>query len=197
MKCDRPDHDTPFAAGLGLTIVPVALGVVAPLAGALSDTSPRLSMLAGIGVCVVSAFDLTKLLTGAAGKLPCVMAALAALGAGLGCYIAPNNSAVIGAAPPDKSGVAGEVLNLLRVFGSGLGVAAASAALVWRIEAITGLHERTSNAPENAVLSRAADVFVMVAVFAAIGALMAIVRSKPEEGGRPTARAGPAPTRAI
>ena len=59
------------------------------------------------------------------------MAALAAFGVGLGFYIAPNNSATIGAAPQDKSGVAGGLLNLLRVFGAGFGVAAASAALAY------------------------------------------------------------------
>ena len=33
----RGYHDAPIAAGLRLTMIPVALGLVAPIAGALSD----------------------------------------------------------------------------------------------------------------------------------------------------------------
>ena len=172
----RGYHDAPIAAGLRLTMVPVALGLVAPIAGALSARRPRLVMLAGMALCAVSALALTRLLTGAPGSLPAVMTALAAFGAGLGFYIAPNNNATMGAAPPDKSGVAGGLLNLLRVFGAGLGVAAASAALAWSLEAISGLHERTANAPKTALLAASGDVFMMLAAFAALGAAMAVIR---------------------
>jgi hypothetical protein len=175
-------HDPAFAAGLRLTVVPIALGLVAPIAGALSDKRPRLVMLIGMALCVVSALALTRLLTGSPGGLPAVMAALAAFGAGLGFYIAPNNSATISAAPPDKSGVAGGLLNLLRVFG--VDVASASAALAWRLETMTGLHERTASASETALLSAASDVLMMLAAFAALGAAMAGVRGGPEAGER-------------
>ena len=118
----RGYHDPPFAAGLRLTVIPVALGLVAPFGGTFADKRPRLVMAAGMAVCLASALALTALLTGTPQSLIGVMAALAAYGVGLGLYIAPNNSATIGAAPADKSGVAGGLLNLLRVFGAGVGV---------------------------------------------------------------------------
>ena len=180
----RGYHDTPLAAGLRLTIVPVALGIVAPLAGVLSDSHPRLATLGGMALCAVSALALTRLFDGAPGGLPAVMAALAAFGVGLGLYIAPNNSATIGAAPPDKSGVAGGLLNLLRVFGAGLGVATASAALAFRLEALTGLHEATTSAPEAALLAAVSDVLLMLAAFAAVAALMAVIGNKPKTDAR-------------
>ena len=130
----RGYHDPAFAAGLRLTVIPVALGLVAPFGGAWSDKRPRLVMAGGMAICLASALALTALLTGTSKSLVGAMAALAAYGVGLGLYVAPNNNATIGAAPADKSGVAGGLLNLLRVFGAGVGVAAASTVLGWGLQ---------------------------------------------------------------
>ena len=183
----RGYHDPAFAAGLRLTIVPVALGIVAPISGALSERRRRLAMLLGMAVCALAAIALTGLLFGMPGGLAGIMAALAAFGVGLGLYIAPNNSATMSAAPPDKSGEAGGLLNLLRVFGAGVGVAAASAALAWRIEAMTGLHESTSSPPEAALFVAAGEVLLMLALFAVLGAAMAVIRDGPKTGARKSA----------
>lgn len=172
----RGYHDPSFAAGLRLAIVPAALGVVAPFGGALSDRRPRVIMLTGMALCVVSAIALSAALTGTPQSLPAVMALLAAYGAGLGFYIAPNNNTTVGAAPADKSGVAGGLLNLLRVFGAGVGVASASTVLGWGLDGSPG----GAPAPEAAVLGAAGDVLVMLAVFAAVGAAAAIIRGDPK-----------------
>ncbi len=176
----RGYHDRAFSAGLRLTVVPVALGLAAPFAGALSERRPKLVMLLGMGACAASALALSRLIDGASASLVGVMAGLAVFGLGLGLFIAPNNNATMGAAPPEKSGVAGGLLNLLRVFGAGLGVAAASATLAWRIELQTGLRDRTAGAPEAALLSAVSSVLVLLAVLAVLGAATALVR----EGGR-------------
>jgi EmrB/QacA subfamily drug resistance transporter len=182
----RGYHDPAFAAGLRLTVIPAALGLVAPFGGAWADKRPRLVMAGGMAVCLASALALTALLTGTPESLIGVMAALAAFGAGLGLYIAPNNSATIGAAPADKSGVAGGLLNLLRVFGAGVGVAAASTALGWGLHAATGAGVRTTHAPEAALLSAVGGVLVMLAGFGAIGAAAALVGAKPKRAaGKP------------
>jgi len=72
-----------------------------------------------------------------------VMAGLVAYGAGLGLFIAPNNSAALAAAPTEHAGQAGGLLNLMRAFGTATGVASASALLAWRLERATGAHEST------------------------------------------------------
>jgi EmrB/QacA subfamily drug resistance transporter len=172
----RGYHDAPLVAGLRLTIVPAALGLVAPFAGAASAKRPRLVMVAGMALCGLSALALMQMLTGAPETLGAVMISLAAYGAGLGFYIAPNNSATLGAAPAEKSGVAGGLLNLLRVFGSGAGVAAASALLGWRLEEAIGPRGVTSDAPEAALLAAVGAVLVLLAALAAIGAAAALVR---------------------
>ena len=182
----RGYHDPSFAAGLRLTVVPVALGIVAPLSGALSDKRPRLIMLIGMAFCVVSAIALKGLLTGTPESLPGVMVGLAAFGVGLGLYIAPNNNATMSAAPAEKSGVAGGLLNLQRLIGAGVGVAAASTALSWGLKIATGVEGRTSQAPEGALLAAVGGVLMMLAVFGALCAAAAAVRGNPKRAdGRP------------
>jgi EmrB/QacA subfamily drug resistance transporter len=176
----RGYHDSAFAAGLRLTIVPIALGVIAPLGGALSDKHPRAVMLGGMALCALSAFALSQLLDGTPASLTPVMGALAVYGIGLGCYIAPNNSATMGAAPAGKSGVAGGFVNLLRAFGVGIGVAAASSVLGWRLELAVGLHRNTTTAPEAALLAATEAVLLMLAAFAALYAAAALIRGQAE-----------------
>jgi Major Facilitator Superfamily len=176
----RGYHDPALAAGLRLTIIPVTLALVAPFGGAWSDNRPRLVMAGGMTICLASALALTRLLTGAPDSLTGVMAALAAYGAGLGLYIAPNNNATISAAPAEKSGVAGGLLNLLRVFGTGVGVAAASTALGWGLPAATGVGARTAHTAEAALLSAVGGVLALLACLGALGAAAALVRGDPK-----------------
>jgi EmrB/QacA subfamily drug resistance transporter len=192
----RGYRDPALAAGLRLTVIPVALALVAPFGGAWSEKRPRLVMTGGMALCLASALALTRLLTGAPESLVGVMAALAAYGVGLGLYIAPNNNATIGAAPADKSGVAGGLINLLRVFGTGVGVAAASTALGWGLHAAIGAGARTAHAPEAGLLSAVGDVLAMLAVFGALGAAAALVRGKPKQAaGKPQPTPVTAPIR--
>ncbi len=175
----RGYHDQPLAAGLRLTIIPIALGLVAPFSGALYERHPRLVMGAGMAICVAAVLALVRLLTGTSGSLPGVMLALAVFGAGLGVFIAPNNSATVSAAPTDKSGEAGGLLNLMRMFGTGLGVAAASSVLSWRLQLATGVGEHTVAASEQALLAAIGDVLLMLAAFAVIAATASQLRTRP------------------
>ncbi|HTW29715.1 MAG TPA: MFS transporter [Acetobacteraceae bacterium] len=173
----RGYHDAPLAAGLRLTIIPLALGIVAPFSGGFSERRPRLVMLCGMALCLVAATALRGLLTGAPGSLAGVMAALAIFGAGLGLFIAPNNNATLGAAPAARSGEAGGLLNLVRAFGTGTGVAAASTVLGWRLELATGLHERTMASAPSALLAAVGDVMLLLAACAVLAAAAASLRA--------------------
>ena len=78
--------------------------LVAPFGGAVSDKYPRLVMLAGMILSSVSALSLTQLMTGGPDSLPGVMISLAAFGAGLGLYIAPDNNATMAAGAGSRIG---------------------------------------------------------------------------------------------
>jgi hypothetical protein len=80
-------------------------------------------------------------------------------------------------------GLARAERNLLRVLGTGVGVAAASATLGWRLEVIA----REAGASEPQLLAAVGGALLMLAAMAALGTVMAFMA----QGFR--ARAGAAP----
>jgi EmrB/QacA subfamily drug resistance transporter len=102
-----------------LTALPVALGVVAPFAGRLSERLGSRPLT--VGGMVVAAVALALLGVLRSGGLPLV-ACLALLGAGLGAFTPTNNAAIMSAAPRTASGVAAGLLNMTRGLGTALGV---------------------------------------------------------------------------
>jgi len=77
--------DTALTAGLRLSIVPVMLGAIAPVGGALSDRiGSRIVTVAGMLVCAAGAGLLFVALDGTPASLPLVMLALAIFGLGQG-----------------------------------------------------------------------------------------------------------------
>jgi hypothetical protein len=188
----RGYHDAPLIAGLRLALVPVALGVVAPFSGIAAELRPRQVMLSGLFLCLAAAIWLRWSFTGTPESLLFVMVGLSAYGAGLGLFIAPNNSATLAAAPADHAGQAGGLLNLMRAFGTATGVASASALLAWRLERATGMHERTIATDEHALLNAAGDVMLLVAAYALIAAIASSLHDKPRQAkilAEPTGRA--------
>jgi EmrB/QacA subfamily drug resistance transporter len=169
----RGTGESALSAGLHLAVVPVALGLLAPFAGDWADRRPRTVMVTGMALCVAGLLLLSVSLTGDTGSAPAVMAALALYGAGLGCFIAPNNSATLKAAPPEHAGQAGGLLNLMRAFGTAAGVASMSSLLSWRLAAAgaeTGTHHVSREVLLGAVLG-SLPLLVAMALLAACAAM--------------------------
>jgi EmrB/QacA subfamily drug resistance transporter len=104
-----------------LTPVPLAMAVVAPLSGQISDRyGSRIMTTSGMLVSALACFSLLSL--NEAAHLPLLLAGLVLLGIGMGLFTPPNNSAIMGSAPADKLGVAGGVLNMMRSLGLIFGV---------------------------------------------------------------------------
>jgi len=186
----RAYGDSTFAAGLRLTVIPVMMGAVSPLAGALYDRlGARLLTMSGMLVCVAALALLFAVLDGAPASLPAVTLALALFGLGQGLFLPPNNSAIMGAAPAPLIGEAGGLINLVRCCGISVGVAAASALLAWRLAVLTGSGHSTLHAGPQQLLSASRDVIVLLAAFAAIGAAMSFARSRSRQPGGPHAGA--------
>lgn len=121
-------------------------------------------------------------LNGRSKDLMPIMAALLLFGIGQGLFTSPNNSCVMAAAPANRIGQGGGILNVTRAFGTSLGVAPASAVLAWRLGVKAGHVGDTLHAAPQALLSAARDVIAMFAVLAAGACALSAVR--PHEAGK-------------
>ncbi len=116
----------PAQAGLLLTAQPVIMAIAAPVSGALSDkVGSRLPGMLGMGVLAGGLFLLSRLGSGTETWL--VVLGLAVAGSGTGTFISPNTSALMGAAPKSRQGIASAVQATARNFGMVLGIGMAGA----------------------------------------------------------------------
>src|SRR5258706_2583718 len=169
----RGYRESALASGLRLAIIPVALGLVAPLSGALYDRlGPRILTVSGMATCLAAYALLLIALGPAHGDMLLLMLGLAVFGIGQGLFTAPNNSTIMGAAPENFTGEVGGVLNLMRAFGMSIGIAAGSALLSWRLEGLTGVgHSTVAVAPAD-LLTAARCAILFFAGSAAVALLL-------------------------
>jgi EmrB/QacA subfamily drug resistance transporter len=175
----------PAEAGLLLSPLAIALAVVAPGAGLLTD---RLgSRLPTVGGMLMSAVALGGFAAAPFAPLPVVMGLLTLLGAGLGLFTPANNSTIVASAPPQHYGVAAGMLNMTRSLGTSLGVAATGAGLSLRLSSYVGHPvERTLDVPPQIFGAAFQEVVLALSLLAVITALLAAARDAPGAVGNPS-----------
>lgn len=115
-------HFTPNNVGLTMTAFPLAVMVVAPFSGSLSDRiGTRAPAFAGAAICALGLVLMSLLPTSATAAD--VAWRLAVFGLGTGIFQSPNNSAVMGSAHRAQLGTASGVLATVRNTGMVLGIA--------------------------------------------------------------------------
>jgi len=82
-----------------------------------------------------------------------------------------HNSTTVSATPRERSGEAGGLLNLMRVFGTSVGVAGASAMLSLAACGADGIGDRTLAAREEAVLGGVNGGLPLLAAFAGLASV--------------------------
>ncbi len=113
--------------GLLLTVPPLGMSVLAPLAGSLSDRYGY-SRLTSAGLWVRAAAFLVFLGLGPHTRLPWLVLGLALLGAGGALFNPPNTSSIMGSVGPERLGTAGGIAAVARNLGMALGIATGGAA---------------------------------------------------------------------
>ncbi len=162
-----------IVGGIVLAASPVAMAVVAPVAGRWSDrygpsvvaTAGLVMQTVGLAAGIVLARERSVIGLGLS---------LALVGAGLGLFTVPNMSSVMGSLPADRQGVAGGVTLTMRTAGIVIGVAGLSAVFDARLA--------------NGFGSALADTFLVAAVATAAAAALSIGRARPPSSstaGRP------------
>lgn len=117
----RPFGLGPSAAGVLLTIVPLAILLGAIPAGDLADRyGSRWPTTAGAAVIALGIAGFA--LASSTHSVPAVALALIGYGTGAALFQSPNNRAVLGAAPAGALGMASGLLGMTRQAGQGVGV---------------------------------------------------------------------------
>lgn len=118
---DILEYDT-RTTGLLMSVVPIAMGVIAPRAGKLSDkwgTRP----LTMIGLAILALGYLSASTLGRDTTAPGYLIRFLPIGIGMGLFQSPNNSAIMGSVPRNQLGVASGLLSVTRTLGQTVGVA--------------------------------------------------------------------------
>jgi EmrB/QacA subfamily drug resistance transporter len=112
----------PTKAGLIMAVTPLATGIVAPLAGVLSDRfGSRPLTVVGLGILFCGYIAVSTLDQNVT-PLGYILRFLP-VGVGIGFFQSPNNSAIMGAVPRARLGVASGLLAITRTLGQTTGIA--------------------------------------------------------------------------
>jgi EmrB/QacA subfamily drug resistance transporter len=161
--------------GLLLAVVPVLLGVSAPVSGALSDRlGTRPITVVGLLVLLLGYLFLSRLdaQTGILGFL----LLFSPIGVGMGMFQSPNNSAVLGSAPRARLGVASGLLSITRALGQTTGIALLGAFWAGRVlkQAGTAISGGATAAPLEAQVAGLQDTFTFISVFIALALALSL-----------------------
>jgi EmrB/QacA subfamily drug resistance transporter len=183
----------PSSVGFLLSVVPIAVGITAPLSGALSDrvgTRP----ITAIGLLVLlGGFYAISTLSLKTTGLGYVLRFLP-VGIGLGVFQSPNNSAVMGAVPRKRLGVASGLLSVTRTLGQTTGIAVLGALWASRVAYYAGgmPPAGATAAPAAAQVAGLTNTFTITIVLIALALLLAtwgLVQERRRSLSRATERA--------
>lgn len=170
--------------GYTMMVYPLVMAVVAPISGWLSDRmGPFWLTTAGLGVNALAFGLLNTLNQHESAWLVGMHLALFGLGGGM--FQSPNNSSVMGAAPPSKLGTAGGLNALVRNIGMVLGTSLSISLYSTRL-----LHEQRANVShQNAALASLHTVFWAAMGICLLALLLSVqrihVRNKKATGKQP------------
>lgn len=123
--------------GLALGIAPLILGVVAPIAGIISDRV-GVRRVTIVGLAILAAAVAAFYTLGTTTTFLQYAAVAAPVGLAIGVFQSPNNSAIMGSVPREYSGVAGGLLTLTRLLGQITGIAVLGSVWAARVAARAG-----------------------------------------------------------
>jgi EmrB/QacA subfamily drug resistance transporter len=155
-------------SGLELMVLPLALGLAAPIAGRLAERLGARPLTVG-GMLLVAAAMLAVAL-GLSDGFGLALE-LAAAGVGLGAFTPPNSASIMASVPRTRSGMASGILNTTRGLGTSLGVALTG--VVFGLAAGTTAAHTVSSGLVTRGFSAASLFLLVMALLAALLALLA------------------------
>lgn len=108
-------------SGLILSAQPLVMAIIAPISGTISDKiGARIPGVVGMGLLSIGLFMLSRL--NLQTPMSFIIFSLITTGLGIGIFISPNNSALMGAAPFNRQGIAAGIMATSRNVGMVLGI---------------------------------------------------------------------------
>ena len=178
-------------SGLLLTPLPLMFALFAPMGGMLADRVGA-RWLASLGMTISCAGLVLLSQLGLDNSTADIVWRLMLIGFGQALFQSPNNSALLGAAPSDRVGIASGILATGRVVGQSLSVALAGAVFAGTggADAAHALHQLGASDPERLVALQ--QQFTMAfratlltcALVAAVGVFTSLIRGSEEDALR-------------
>lgn len=150
-------HRTPVETGFFMMPWSIVVGIMAPIAGRLSDRHSA-GMLGGLGLLLLAIGMALLAMLPPSPSVPDIVWRMAICGCGFGFFQAPNMKAIMSSAPAGRSGGASGIVATARLIGQTIG--AALAALCFGLAGHNG----------------ATWALALGAVFGALGCVMSFLR---------------------
>jgi MFS family permease len=174
-------------SGLLLTPLPLAILLIAPLSGALSDRiGTRIPSATGLVVLAVGLLSLTGV---DAQTSPWgLIWRFAVVGTGIGLFNSPNQSSIMGSVPRPRLGNASGMIAQMRYTGQALGIAVGGAVIASRTP--VHLRDLASSLPQAQVQREAFilamhDAFYVAAAVCTVGIIASLIRDRREPSSTP------------
>ncbi len=174
---ERAFRLSPALSGILITAVPLAMMLSSPLGGILADRYGA-HKLTVAGAILMEVGLVALALVGGLGSPYLLLVPLAVVGVGMGLFTPPNNSSVMGSAPPAFLGTAGGVLNMARSLGMSIGSAVAATLYASFLLVYAG-NEHSLATPSNLAACR--DALIGFALLTAVTVAVSVVKGDPGE----------------
>jgi EmrB/QacA subfamily drug resistance transporter len=172
----------PQSAGLFLIAMAVAMALLSPFSGWLSDRfGSRLLSSGGMLIVTVGLLLLSQLNT--TSSVNDIVLRLTLLGVGFGLFSSPNTRAVMSSVDRSKLGVASGTISTMRSTGQAIGLAMAGAVIATALppqavlQLFTGLSAQSAIARDEFIMGMS-TVFQIASAISAVGTLASLVRGR-------------------
>ena len=161
--------------GFLMAATPLVLGVLSPISGAMSDRwGTRPVSVLGLIFIVIGYSTMTLLGTDSTPWH--FVLYLLPVGIGMATFQSPNNSAVMGAVPRQRLGVASGTLSMSRTLGQVTGIALLGAFFASRLNHHAGAAVDVSQASREVIVLALRDQFTFAAILIGIGLFLSLAR---------------------
>ena len=160
--------------GLYMAIVPLIMAVLQPLSGTFSDRLGTRIVSTGGLVFILIGYLLMTSLPDSGSPMGYVWRFLP-VAIGMSLFNSPNNSAIMGAAPKHRLGIASALLSTMRTLGQVIGVAVLGAFFYHSLAVHSGAPVSLEQATPQNITAALHDQFLVVSLLIAVGLVTALL----------------------